>query len=119
MVRWSRPVTTMPHCAPWAWEGTSNLSSARKKTAWPSGPEIIHPSKPSKGVSTCGRSWIQNAKGFKAAPFPSSVAAEAGGEVKGEHLARTADVTNSSEVEALVGTALEEWGGLDIMVNNA
>ena len=44
-----RPVTTMPHWAPWAWGGTSNLSAALKKTAWPSGPEIIRPSKPVEG----------------------------------------------------------------------
>jgi hypothetical protein len=49
------------HCAPWAWGGTSNRSAARKKTAWPSGPEIIRSSNPSKGVSTCGSSRIQSA----------------------------------------------------------
>src|SRR5215203_7536129 len=70
MIRCSRPVTTVPHCAPWAWGGTSTLSAARKKTAWPSGPEIICPSRPSKGVSTCGRSCIQRAYGFNATPFP-------------------------------------------------
>ncbi len=45
----------------------------------------------------------------------AGVASEAGGET----LIRKADVGDSSEVEALVGTAVEEWGGLDIMVNNA
>src|SRR5215203_7304233 len=70
MLRWSRPVTTVPHCAPWEWEGTSTLSAARKKTAWPSGPEIIRPSRPANGVSTRGRSCIQRAYGFKATPFP-------------------------------------------------
>ena len=49
----------------------------------------------------------------------TSVVAEARSTANGEHLARTADVTDSSEVAALVGTAVEEWGGLDIMVNNA
>jgi NAD(P)-dependent dehydrogenase (short-subunit alcohol dehydrogenase family) len=48
-----------------------------------------------------------------------SVASEAGGEARGEHLVRQTDVTDSGEVEALVGSAVEEWGGLDIMVNNA
>jgi NAD(P)-dependent dehydrogenase (short-subunit alcohol dehydrogenase family) len=43
------------------------------------------------------------------------VAAEAGGET----LVRKTDVTNSSEVETLVQTSVEEWGGLDVMVNNA
>jgi NAD(P)-dependent dehydrogenase (short-subunit alcohol dehydrogenase family) len=47
------------------------------------------------------------------------VASEAGGEAGGEHLVRKTDVTDADEVEALVGAAVEEWGGLDIMVNNA
>jgi NAD(P)-dependent dehydrogenase (short-subunit alcohol dehydrogenase family) len=45
----------------------------------------------------------------------ASVAAEAGGET----LVRKADVTSTSEVETLVQTSVEEWGGLDVMVNNA
>jgi NAD(P)-dependent dehydrogenase (short-subunit alcohol dehydrogenase family) len=45
----------------------------------------------------------------------SSVASEANGET----LVRRTDVTNTSEVEALVEAAVEEWGGLDVMVNNA
>src|SRR5215203_5354795 len=49
----------------------------------------------------------------------TSVASEAGGEASGEHLVRKTDVTDSSDVGALVGTAVEEWGGLDVMVNNA
>jgi NAD(P)-dependent dehydrogenase (short-subunit alcohol dehydrogenase family) len=47
------------------------------------------------------------------------VASVAGGEANREHLARKTDVTDSGEVEALIETALEEWGGLDVMVNNA
>jgi NAD(P)-dependent dehydrogenase (short-subunit alcohol dehydrogenase family) len=43
------------------------------------------------------------------------VAAEAGGET----LVRKTDVTSTSEVEILVQTSVEEWGGLDVMVNNA
>jgi NAD(P)-dependent dehydrogenase (short-subunit alcohol dehydrogenase family) len=46
----------------------------------------------------------------------AGVAAEAGGD---EHLVRQTDVTDSGEVEALVGASVEAWGGLDIMVNNA
>ena len=49
----------------------------------------------------------------------SRVAAEAGGEANGETLVRKTDVTNSSEIETLVETSVEEWGGLDVMVNNA
>jgi NAD(P)-dependent dehydrogenase (short-subunit alcohol dehydrogenase family) len=43
------------------------------------------------------------------------VAAEGGGET----LVRKTDVTSTSEVETLVQTSVEEWGGLDVMVNNA
>src|SRR5215203_2210640 len=31
MVRWSRPVTTMPHCAPWEWGGPG---SKAHKGSW-------------------------------------------------------------------------------------
>jgi NAD(P)-dependent dehydrogenase (short-subunit alcohol dehydrogenase family) len=48
----------------------------------------------------------------------TSVAAEIS-EASGEPLVRKTDVTRAGEVEALVGTAVEEWGGLDVMVNNA
>lgn len=40
-------------------------------------------------------------------------------EIGGETLVRKTDVTNSREVEALVGAAVDEWDGLDVMVNNA
>jgi meso-butanediol dehydrogenase / (S,S)-butanediol dehydrogenase / diacetyl reductase len=40
-------------------------------------------------------------------------------EIGGEALVRKTDVTDSEEVEALVGTAVDEWDGLDVMVNNA
>ena len=43
------------------------------------------------------------------------VAAELGG----EHLVSKTDVTDPEEVAALVRRATEEWGGLDVMVNNA
>ena len=40
-------------------------------------------------------------------------------EIGGEALARKTDVTNSDDVGALVATAVDEWDGLDVMVNNA
>jgi len=41
------------------------------------------------------------------------------GEIEGKTLVRQTNVTRAAEVEALVGGVLEEWGGLDVMVNNA
>src|SRR5829696_4307327 len=46
---------------------------------------------------------------------PKAVAREIGS----ESLVRRTDVTSAEEVEALVGTAVDEWDGLDVMVNNA
>lgn len=40
-------------------------------------------------------------------------------EIDGETLVHKADVTQNGNVEALVGLAVSEWGGLDVMVNNA
>jgi NAD(P)-dependent dehydrogenase (short-subunit alcohol dehydrogenase family) len=40
-------------------------------------------------------------------------------ELGGEALVRKTDVTSSGEVEALVAAAVDEWEGLDVMVNNA
>ena len=40
-------------------------------------------------------------------------------EIAGETLARRTDVTRADEVEALVASVVEGWGGLDVMVNNA
>jgi meso-butanediol dehydrogenase / (S,S)-butanediol dehydrogenase / diacetyl reductase len=40
-------------------------------------------------------------------------------EIDSETLVRKTNVTQAGEVEALVGTAVEAWGGLDVMVNNA
>ena len=40
-------------------------------------------------------------------------------EIAGETLARRTDVTRADEVEALVSSVVEGWGGLDVMVNNA
>src|SRR5215210_1694174 len=38
---------------------------------------------------------------------------------EGATLVRRTDVTRAEEVEALVRSVVEEWGGLDVMVNNA
>ena len=46
-------------------------------------------------------------------------AREVAGELEGDALVQWTDVTKPEEVEALVQRAVEEWGGLDIMVNNA
>ena len=40
-------------------------------------------------------------------------------EIAGGTLARQTDVTRADEVEALVSSVVEGWGGLDVMVNNA
>ncbi|MGI8859019.1 MAG: SDR family NAD(P)-dependent oxidoreductase, partial [Rubrobacteraceae bacterium] len=40
-------------------------------------------------------------------------------EIDGETLIQRSDVTDAAEVEALVSGVVSEWGGLDIMVNNA
>ena len=40
-------------------------------------------------------------------------------ELKGYSLVHRTDVTREEEVEALVRRAIEEWDGLDVMVNNA
>ena len=40
-------------------------------------------------------------------------------EIAGETMARRTDVTRADEVEALVSSVVEGWGGLDVMVNNA
>jgi NAD(P)-dependent dehydrogenase (short-subunit alcohol dehydrogenase family) len=39
--------------------------------------------------------------------------------IEGKTLVRRTDVTRAGEVEALVSSVVEEWGGLDVMVNNA
>src|SRR5918999_1830262 len=41
------------------------------------------------------------------------------GETEGKTLVRPTDVSRADEVEALVRSVVEEWGGLDVMVNNA
>ena len=46
-------------------------------------------------------------------------AREVASELEGDSLVHQADVTKAEEVEALVRRATDEWGGLDVMVNNA
>jgi NAD(P)-dependent dehydrogenase (short-subunit alcohol dehydrogenase family) len=46
-------------------------------------------------------------------------AQEVAAEIDGETLVHKTDVTRDGDVEALVGRAVSEWGGLDVMVNNA
>jgi NAD(P)-dependent dehydrogenase (short-subunit alcohol dehydrogenase family) len=41
------------------------------------------------------------------------------GEIEGKTLVHQTNVTRAAEVESLVQSVLEEWGGLDVMVNNA
>ncbi len=40
-------------------------------------------------------------------------------ELEGESLVHKTDVTRDADAGALVGRAVSEWGGLDVMVNNA
>jgi NAD(P)-dependent dehydrogenase (short-subunit alcohol dehydrogenase family) len=40
-------------------------------------------------------------------------------EIEGDSLVQLTDVIRAEEVEALVRRAVEEWNGLDVMVNNA
>jgi NAD(P)-dependent dehydrogenase (short-subunit alcohol dehydrogenase family) len=40
-------------------------------------------------------------------------------EIEGDTLVHKTDVTKDGDVEALVGRTVSEWGGLDVMVNNA
>jgi NAD(P)-dependent dehydrogenase (short-subunit alcohol dehydrogenase family) len=44
---------------------------------------------------------------------------EVASELENDSLVQRADVTKEDEVEALVRRVVEEWGGLDVMVNNA
>ena len=50
---------------------------------------------------------------------PSHSSTAVARELGGETLAHKTDVTKSDEVEALVAIAVDEWDGLDVMVNNA
>ena len=53
------------------------------------------------------------------ADLDEQAAERVAGEIKGGTLARGTDVSRAEEVEALVRSVVEEWGGLDVMVNNA
>src|ERR671915_644257 len=44
---------------------------------------------------------------------------EVASELEGDSLVQRADVTKEDEVQALVRHVVEEWSGLDVMVNNA
>ncbi len=53
------------------------------------------------------------------ADLDEQAAERVAGEIEGKTLARRVNVTRAEEVEALVQSVVEEWGGLDVMVNNA
>ena len=53
------------------------------------------------------------------ADVDEAAAEKVASEIDGETLVRRTDVTRAGEVEALVASAVEAWGGLDVMVNNA
>ena len=53
------------------------------------------------------------------ADVDEAAAEKVASEIVGETLVRRTDVTRAEEVEALVASAVEAWGGLDVMVNNA
>jgi NAD(P)-dependent dehydrogenase (short-subunit alcohol dehydrogenase family) len=53
------------------------------------------------------------------ADLDGQAAERVAGGIEGKTLVRRTDVTRSDEVEALVQGVVEEWGGLDVMVNNA
>jgi NAD(P)-dependent dehydrogenase (short-subunit alcohol dehydrogenase family) len=53
------------------------------------------------------------------ADLDEEAAGNVAGEIEGKTLVHKTDVTNDADVEALVGSTVSEWGGLDVMVNNA
>ena len=53
------------------------------------------------------------------ADLDEQAAEKVAGEIEGKTLIRQTNVTRADEVEALVRSVVEEWGGLDVMVNNA
>ncbi|QIN84175.1 SDR family oxidoreductase [Rubrobacter tropicus] len=53
------------------------------------------------------------------ADLDEDAAGKVAAQARGEALVQKTDVTAASDVEALVGRAVSEWGGLDVMVNNA
>jgi NAD(P)-dependent dehydrogenase (short-subunit alcohol dehydrogenase family) len=53
------------------------------------------------------------------ADLDGQAAERVAGKIVSKSMARRTDVTKAVEVEALVQSVVEEWGGLDVMVNNA
>src|SRR3712207_2984683 len=53
------------------------------------------------------------------ADLDEQAAEKVAGEIEGKTLIQQTNVTREAEVEALVQGVVEEWGGLDVMVNNA
>ncbi|MGF1470634.1 MAG: glucose 1-dehydrogenase [Rubrobacteraceae bacterium] len=53
------------------------------------------------------------------ADVDEAAAREVAGEIAGDALVHATDVTRAAEVETLIDLAVSEWGGLDVMVNNA
>ena len=53
------------------------------------------------------------------ADLDEQAAERVAGKIVSKSMARRTDVTRAEEVEALVRSVVEEWGGLDVMVNNA
>ena len=53
------------------------------------------------------------------ADLDEKAAQKVAGEIGGKTLIRRTNVARAEEVEALVRSVLGEWGGLDVMVNNA
>lgn len=53
------------------------------------------------------------------ADVDEEAANEVASEIDGETLVHNADVTRAGDVEELVDRVVSEWGGLDVMVNNA
>ena len=53
------------------------------------------------------------------ADVDESAAENVAAEIDGDTLVRKTDVTNAADVESLVEGVVSEWGGLDVMVNNA
>jgi NAD(P)-dependent dehydrogenase (short-subunit alcohol dehydrogenase family) len=53
------------------------------------------------------------------ADLDEQAAEKVAGEIEGKTFIQQTNVTREAEVEALVRSVVEEWGGLDVMVNNA
>jgi NAD(P)-dependent dehydrogenase (short-subunit alcohol dehydrogenase family) len=53
------------------------------------------------------------------ADVDEGIAEKTAAEIDGETIVQRTDVTREADVEALVKRAVSEWGGLDVMVNNA